>query len=103
MNIQELIYGISEDEFFGDCFDIELDDTSDREFTVRSKSAVGLFFGSSIVISIKLLYLDQVSVKFGDDYGNHMNLVYAVEVFDIGRFVGWLKCSLRDFVWQAGD
>ncbi len=103
MNIQKLIYGISEDELFGDCFDIELDDTSDRKFTVSSKTDIGLFFGSSIVISIKLLYLDQVSVKIGDDHGNHMNLVYAVEVFDIGRFVGWLKRSLRDFVWQAGD
>lgn len=103
MNIKKLVYGVSEDKFFSDCFDIELSDVSDNEFTVSSKSDISLFLGSSIVISVKLLSFNQVSVKFGDDYGHHMNLVYATEVFNIDKFVDWLKCSLRDFVRQAGD
>lgn len=100
MNIKQLMYGISEDKFFGDNFDIELDDTSDNEFTVSSRSDIDLLLGCSVVITIKSHSLDQVSVKFGNDYGDHMNLVYATKVFDMSKFVYWLKCSLMDYLFK---
>ncbi len=103
MNIKKLMYGISEDKFFGDNFDIELDYTTNNEFTVSSKSDIELILGSSVVITVKLHSFDQVYVKFGNDYGNHMNLVYATEVFDMDKFIDWLKCSLRDFLWQKSN
>lgn len=102
MNIKKLMYGVSEDKFFGDNFDIDLDYTHNNEFTISSNSDIELILGCSVVITVKLLSLDQISVRFGNDYGNHMNLVYATEVFDMDKFVHWLKCSLRDFVWQVG-
>ncbi len=103
MNIQKLMYGVSEDKFFGDNFDIELDDTSSNEFTISSRSDIDLLLGCSVVITVKLFSLDQISVRFSDDYGKHMNLVYAIEVFDMDKFVYWLKCSLRDYLFQATD
>lgn len=101
MNIKKLMYGISEDKFFGDNFDIELDYTHNNEFTISSNFDVELILGFGIVITVKLLSLDQISVRFGNDYGDHMNLVYATEIFSMDKFVYWLKCSLGDFLWQA--
>ena len=103
MNIKQLIYGVIEDKFFGDNFDIELDYRHDNEFTISSNSGIELILGSSVVITVKLLSLDQISVRFGNDYGNHMNLVYATEVFDMDKFIDWLMCSLRDFLWQKSN
>ena len=107
MNIKKLMYGISEDKFFSNNFDIELDYTynnefTNNEFTISSNSDIEFILGSSVVITVKLLSFDQISVKFGNDYSDHMNLVYATEVFDMDKFVYWLKCSLRDFAWQVG-
>ena len=101
MNIKKLMYGISEDKFFGDNFDIKLDDTSDNEFTISSQFDIESIISCSVVITIKSLDSDQISVRFENDYGDHMNLVYAVEVFDMDKFIDWLICSLRDFVWQS--
>lgn len=103
MNIKKLMYGVSEDKFFGDNFDIDLDYTHNNEFTISSNSDIELILGCSVVITVKLLSLDQISVRFGNDYGNHMNLVYATEVFDMNKFIDWLKCSLRDFLWQKSN
>ena len=103
MNIKKLMYGVSEDKFFGDNFDIDLDYTHNNEFTISSNSDIELILGCSVVITVKLLSLGQISVRFGDDYGKHMNLVYATEVFDMDKFVYWLKCSLRDYLFQATD
>ena len=103
MNIQKLMYGVSEDKFFGDNFDIDLDDATNNEFTVSSKSDIDLLLGCNVVMSIKLLRSGMISVRFGNDYSDHMNLVYATEVFDMGKFVNWLKCSLRDFLWQESN
>ena len=103
MNIKKLMYGISEDKFFGDNFDIELDYPDDNEFTVSSKSDIDLLLGCSVVMSVKLHGFDQVYVKFGNDYSNHMNLVYATDVFNMDKFINWLKCSLRDFLWQKSN
>lgn len=101
MNIQKLMYGISEDKFFGDNFDINLDNMSDKEFTISSQFDIELVLGYSVVITVKLLSLDQISAKFVNDYGDHMILIYADEVFDMDKFIDWLMCSLRDFIWQA--
>lgn len=103
MNIKKLMYGVSEDKFFGDNFDIELDYTHDNEFTVSSHFDIELILGSSVVVTVKLFSLDQISVKFVNDYGDYMNLVYATEVFDMYKFIDWLKCSLRDFLWQKSN
>lgn len=101
MNIQKLIYGVSEDKFFGDNFDIELDDTHNNEFTISSHFDIELVLGYSVVITVKLFSLDQISAKFVNDYGDHMILIYATEVFDMDKFVDWLLHSLRDFIWQS--
>ena len=101
MNIQQLMYGVSEDKFFGDNFDIELDDTSDNEFTISSHFDIELTPGSIIVITVRLLSLDQILVKFGNDYGDHMNLVYVTKVFDMDKFINWIILSLIDFVYQS--
>ena len=101
MNINKLMYGISEDKFFGGNFDIKLDDTNNNEFTISSQFDIELVLGYSVVITVKLLSMDQISVRFLNDYGDYMNLVYATEVFDMDKFVDWLMCSLRDFIWQA--
>ncbi len=103
MNIKKLMYGVSEDKFFGDNFDIELDYPTNNEFTVSSKSDIDLLLGCNIVVSIKLLRSGTISVKFGNDYSDHMNLVYATDVFDMDKFIDWLKCSLRDFLWQKSN
>ena len=103
MNIKKLMYGVSEDKFFGDNFDIDLDYTHDNDFTISSNSDIELILGSSVVITVELLSLDQISVRFGNDYGDHMNLVYANDVFNMDKFVNWLKCSLRDFLWQKSN
>ena len=101
MNIKQLIYGVSEDKFFSDNFDIELDRTHDNEFTIRSNFDIEPIICCSVVITVKLLSLDQISVRFGNDYGDHMNLVYATEVFDMDKFIDWLMHSLEDFIWQS--
>lgn len=101
MNIQKLMYGVSEDKFFGDNFDIELDDTFDNEFTISSRLDIELMLGCGVVITVKLHSFDQIYVKFGNDYGDHMNLVYATEVFDMDKFVNWLIRSLMDFTYQS--
>lgn len=102
MNIHKLAYGISDDRFFADNFDIELDNKFD-ELTIRSKFDIELILGCSVVITFKVLSLDQILVKFGNDYGDHMNLVYAVEVFDMDKFVSWLIRSLMDFAYQSRE
>lgn len=101
MNIKQLMCGVSEDQFFGSNFDIELDDTHDNEFTIISNFDIELVLGCSVVITVKLFSLDQVSVKFKNEYGDHMNLVYADEVFDMDKFTDWLIRSLGDFIRQS--
>ena len=100
MNIEKLMYGIGDDEFFYCNFDIELDYTHNNELTISSNSDIELILGESVVITVGLFSLDQISVRFVNNYGDYMNLVYAIEVFDMDKFVNWLKCSLRDFIWQ---
>lgn len=101
MDINKLIYGISEDKFFGDNFDIELDEVNGDRFAISSKSDIDLLLGRSLVISIRLLCFNDLSVRFGDDRGSYMKLVYAEDVFRMDKFIYWLKCSLRDFVRQS--
>lgn len=100
MNIGTIAYHISQNDFFNDNFDIDLEESFDGKFAIISKH--DMFFDcGKIYIYVSIFDDSQVLVKFANDNKNSMKCIYAVNEFDVNGFVNWLMNRLSEFAWQV--